>query len=131
MTKLAPLLQTFFTERLIRQRGASPHTVAAYRDTWRMLLTFAADRTGKQASQLDLGDIDAETIAAFLDHLQTVRGNSVIALWLGHVSVETTQIYLHADLAIKEQALDRTTPPAVQPGRYQPPDALLTWLEGL
>lgn len=56
---------------------------------------------------------------------------SVIALWLGHVSVETTQIYLHADLTIKEQALARTTPPRTQPGRYQPPDALLTWLDGL
>jgi integrase/recombinase XerD len=328
MTALAPLLQAFFTERLIRQRDASPHTIAAYRDTWRMLLGFTAARAGKPPSQLGLADLDAEAIAEFLDHLQTVRGNSVrtrnarlaairslfrfaalehpehadtisrvlaiplkrfdyalltyltesevdallgapdqdtwtgrrdhalllvavqtglrvseliglrwrdvhldrsghlachgkgrkdritpltkdtiavlrewraehhdntrpvfptrtgrtlsrdavehrithhaavaaqrcpsiaskkitahalrhttamrllhagvdtsvIALWLGHVSVETTQIYLHADLAIKERALARTTPPTAQPGRYQPPDALLTWLEGL
>ena len=56
---------------------------------------------------------------------------SVIALWLGHVSVETTQIYLHADLELKQQALARTRPPNVRAGRYQPADTLLAWLEGL
>ena len=56
---------------------------------------------------------------------------SVIALWLGHESVETTRIYLHADLAIKERALDRTTPSDTKPGRYRPPDSLLAFLEGL
>jgi integrase/recombinase XerD len=56
---------------------------------------------------------------------------SVIALWLGHVSVETTQIYLHADLGLKEKALARTRPPRSRTGRYQPPDSLLAWLEGL
>jgi hypothetical protein len=50
---------------------------------------------------------------------------SVIALWLGHVSVETTQIYLHADLNLKEQALARITPQTSRPGRYPPPDNLL------
>jgi len=55
----------------------------------------------------------------------------VIALWLGHEQVETTQIYLHADLAIKEQALARTTPPNGKPGRYKPPDQLLAFLESL
>ena len=49
---------------------------------------------------------------------------SVIALWLGHVSVETTQIYLHADLKLKEQALARTRPPDDRISRYQPPDRL-------
>ena len=56
---------------------------------------------------------------------------SVIALWLGHESVETTQIYLHADLAIKERALARTTPTGTPPGRYRPPDTFLTYLESL
>lgn len=46
---------------------------------------------------------------------------SVIAMWLGHEAVETTQIYLHADLAIKERALARTTPTGTSPGRYRPP----------
>ena len=56
---------------------------------------------------------------------------AVIALWLGHESVETTQMYLHADMRLKEQALARTTPPDVKPGRYRPPDQLLAFLERL
>ena len=56
---------------------------------------------------------------------------SVIALWLGHEQVETTQIYLHADLTIKERALARTTPAHIKPGRYRPPDTLIAFLEGL
>jgi site-specific recombinase XerD len=56
---------------------------------------------------------------------------SVIALWLGHEQADTTQIYLHADLELKEKALARTTPPHIKPGRYQPPDDLLAFLEGL
>jgi integrase/recombinase XerD len=56
---------------------------------------------------------------------------SVIALWLGHESVETTQIYVHADLRLKEKALDRITAPASHPGRYRPDDLLLAFLEAL
>jgi integrase/recombinase XerD len=56
---------------------------------------------------------------------------AVIALWLGHESVETTQIYLHADLRLKEKALARLTTPASLPGRYRPDDALLAFLEAL
>ena len=56
---------------------------------------------------------------------------SVIALWLGHESVETTQMYLHADLRLKEQALSRTTPHQVTVSRYKPSDQLLAFLEGL
>jgi len=77
MTALAPTLQAFFTDRLARQRNASPHTIAGYRDTWRMLLTFAAARTGTAPSMLDLDQIDAPLISAFLDHLENDRGNSV------------------------------------------------------
>jgi integrase len=56
---------------------------------------------------------------------------AVIALWLGHESVETTQIYVHADLTLKERALDRTTPIGMKPGRYRPTDQLLAFLESL
>ncbi len=329
MTSLAPTLQAFFTDRLIRERHASPNTVAAYRDTFRLLLRYAQDRTGKEPSQLELTDLDATLLSAFFGHLEQHRGNSVrtrnarlaavhslfrfaalrhpehasliqrvlaipekrgdhalitfltkgeieellqgpdrsrwigrrdhallvvaiqtglrvseltglrcadvelrsgphlrcrgkgrkeratpltthtvavlrtwlderhgepadpvfptsrgtplsrdavgrlvarhttaaheacpslqaknvtphvlrhtcamqllhagvdtsvIALWLGHESVKTTQIYLHADLALKERALSRTTPPDIAPGRYKPPDAVLAFLENL
>jgi len=329
MTALAPGMQTFFTDRLVRQRHASPHTIASYSDTMRLLLSFASERLGRQPSKLDVADLDAATIAAFLDHLEKRRANSVrtrnvrlaaihslfrylalrhpehaqdiervlaippkrthrplvtflhpeeidallsapdrstwtgrrdhallllavqtglraaeltglnvgdvhlaagahincfgkgrkqrvtpltaptvavlrvwlseragqpadplfptirggrlshdglarrlakhvgaaaqrcsslqeknvtphtlrhtaamqllhagidttvIALWLGHERIDTTRIYLHADLALKEQALARTTPPDTTPGRYRPPDTLLDFLEGL
>jgi len=322
MADLAPTLQAFFTDRLARQRGASPHTIAAYRDALRLLLTFAHQRLSKPPSALDLADLDAPLIGAFLDHLEHERGNgertrnarlaaihslfkhaalrhpehaaliqrvlaippkkfdkalitylrpadidailaapdrlthtgrrdhallllaiqtglrvselvnlnrgdlhlgagahvrclgkgrkhrttpidkqtvavlktwlderpgdpdeplfpartgnrmsrdttawlvtkhastaglnavtphvlrhtaamrllhagvdtSVIALWLGHVSVDTTQIYLHADLNLKEKALARTRPPNGRIGRYRPPDNLIAWLEAL
>lgn len=77
MTALAPTLQAFFTDRLASQRGASSHTIAAYRDTFRLLLAFTTDRTRKPPSQLDIGDLDAATIGAFLEHLEHVRANSV------------------------------------------------------
>jgi site-specific recombinase XerD len=329
MSALAPTVEAFFTQRLATQRNASSHTVAAYRDALRLLLVFAQDRTGKAPSKLDLADIDAQLISAFLAHLETQRHNSiatrnarltairslfhyaalrhpehaqliqrvlaipskryeqtivcyltpdevdallaspdraswfgrrdhallalgiqtglrvseltgllcgdlhlgagphvrchgkgrknratpltaqtvamltvwlrergddptgplfpsrrgrplstdaiewlvtkhataaadrcpslhsknvtphvlrhtaamqllhggvdtsVIALWLGHESIQTTQIYLHADLALKEQALARTAPPNTTPGRYRPPDTLLAFLEAL
>jgi integrase/recombinase XerD len=77
VTALAPTLEAFFTERLTRQRRASGHTIAAYRDTWRMLLAFAAQRAGKPPSRLHFTDLDAPAIGAFLDHLEKDRGNSI------------------------------------------------------
>jgi integrase/recombinase XerD len=76
MTALAPTMQAFFTERLIGQRQASPHTIAAYRDTFRLLLAFAHQRTGVEPHALDIEDLDVETVTAFLDHLEQERGNS-------------------------------------------------------
>jgi integrase/recombinase XerD len=326
MSALAPTLQAFFSDRLIGQREASPHTIAAYRDTLKLLIAFAAQRTGREPSALDIDDLDAPLIGAFLEHerrnsvrtrnarlaairslfkyaalrhpehaatiervlaippkrfqralvtflteaeidallaapdrstwtgrrdhamllvaaqtglraseligltcgdvhlgagphlgclgkgrkqritpltkqtvavlrswlaeragqrdeplfptrtgralsrdaierriathaeaaatacptLQTKKvtahvlrhtaamrllhagvDTSVIALWLGHEQIETTQIYLHADMTLKEQALARTTPPNIAPGRYLPPDTLLAFLEAL
>jgi len=76
MNALAPTLQAFFTERLITQRNASPHTIAAYRDTFRLLLRFTQQQTGKAPFQLDIDDLDAPLIGAFLTHLEHGRGNS-------------------------------------------------------
>src|SRR6266568_144843 len=75
MSALAPALQAYFTQRLVAQRAASPNTIAAYRTTFRLLLRFAAGRTGKTPSKLDIGDLDAPLIGAFLDHLEHHRHN--------------------------------------------------------
>jgi integrase/recombinase XerD len=71
------LLQGFFTDRLRAQLGASPHTVASYRDTFRLLLAFAAGRLGRAPSQIQIEDLDASFLGRFLDHLEQDRGSSV------------------------------------------------------
>ena len=73
---LQALIQSFFTDRLLRQRDASPHTIAGYRDSFRLLLNFAAQRLGKAPSDLLIGDLDAPFIGEFLQHLEIDRGNS-------------------------------------------------------
>jgi len=78
MSALAPALQAYFTDRLIGQRGASPNTIAAYCHTFRLLLRFASKRTRKPPSELDISQLDAPLIAAFLDHLEHERGNSAV-----------------------------------------------------
>ncbi len=76
MTLLAPTMQAFFTDRMINQKNASPRTIGAYRDTMRLLLAFAQIQTGKPPSALDVEDLDATRITAFLDHLEHERNNS-------------------------------------------------------
>lgn len=76
MTLIAPTLQSFFAERLTKQRQASPRTIASYRDTMRLLLGFIHARTGRQPSAITWDDLDATTISAFLDYLETDRHNS-------------------------------------------------------
>lgn len=73
---LPALLQAFFTDRLLRQRQASPHTVAGYRDTFRLLLRFAVKQLGKAPTELEVEDLDAPFVGRFLDHLELGRGNS-------------------------------------------------------
>jgi integrase/recombinase XerD len=77
MTSLAPTLEAFFTERLMAQRRASPNTIAAYRDTFRLLLVFVRDHVGTRPDRLSLTDLDAPVIGAFLDHLERDRAVAV------------------------------------------------------
>jgi integrase/recombinase XerD len=76
MSSLAPTLQAYFTQRLITQRSSSPETIAAYRDAFRLLLRFAQEQTGKPPFELDIDDLDAPLIGAFLKHLEDDRSNS-------------------------------------------------------
>lgn len=76
MTALAPLLQAFFVERLARQRDASPHTIASYRDSFKLLLAFLHEQSGTPPSKLQLEDLDVTSITAFLSYLENERGNS-------------------------------------------------------
>lgn len=76
MSPIAPTMQSFFTERLTKQRQASAHTIASYRDSFRLLLEFMQQRSGRSPSRLDWQDLDAEAICDFLDHLEVDRHNS-------------------------------------------------------
>jgi integrase/recombinase XerD len=76
-SNVAPLIERYFTERLMRQRNVNANTIASYRDTFRLLFVFARERLHKPPSALALGDLDAPFISAFLDDLETRRGASV------------------------------------------------------
>jgi integrase/recombinase XerD len=75
-TNFAGHLQRFFTGQLLGQMGASPHTVASYRDTFRLLLKFASKHHRCQASDLKVDDLDAKLVSSFLKHLEQERRNS-------------------------------------------------------
>jgi site-specific recombinase XerD len=77
MSTLAPILESFFTDRLMRQQHASPNTIRAYRDTFRLLLDYTHQTTGKQPCDLDLADLDAPLIGRFLDWLEQERHNTI------------------------------------------------------
>jgi Phage integrase, N-terminal SAM-like domain len=124
MSALAPTLQAFFTDRLIRQRHASVHTVAAYRDTMRLLLGYAATRTGLPPSQLDLADLDAPLIAKFLDHLERERGNSVRTRNARLAAIHS--LFRFAALDHPEHAESNARVPAIPPKRFD--RALISYL---
>lgn len=124
MTALAPTLQAFFTDRLTRQRNASPHTIAGYRDTWRMLLTFAATHTGIAPSLLDLDDLDAPLIAAFLDHLEDERRNSVRTRNTRLAAIHS--LFRYAALVHPEHAQSISRVLAIPPKRFD--RALISYL---
>jgi integrase/recombinase XerD len=124
MTALAPTLQAFFTDRLARQRHASPHTISAYRDAWRLLLSYAARRTGKQPSLLDLADLDAPLISTFLDDLEQRRGNSARTRNARLAAIHS--LFRYAALRHPEHARTIARVLAIPPKRHD--KALVTWL---
>jgi integrase/recombinase XerD len=124
MSMLTPTLQAFFTDRLTRQRNASPHTIAAYRDTLRLLLAFAQKRTGKQPCQLDLEDLDAPLIGAFLDHLEQERHNSIRTRNARLAAIRS--LFHYASLEHPEHAETIGRVLAIPPKRFE--RALITFL---
>ena len=75
---LFALVESFFSEYLSRQRGASVHTVSAYRDALKLLFEFVAQRLGRSVASLELSDLVAETVTCFLDHIEANRSNSAV-----------------------------------------------------
>jgi integrase/recombinase XerD len=124
MTALAPTLQAFFTDRLALQRQASGHTIAAYRDALKMLIVFAAQQPGKAPSRLDIADLDAQTVGAFLNHLENERGNSVRTRNARLAAIHS--LFGYAALRHPEHAADIARVLAIPPKRYD--KALITYL---
>ena len=129
----AVLLQGFFTQRLMHQRQASPHTIASYRDAFRLLLRFVQGRLRKPPSVLSLEDIDAPLILAFLDELESTRGITTrtrnlrltaIHSFFRYVAFEapTHAAHIQRVLAIPTKRFTRTLVPFLNRGEV---DALL------
>lgn len=117
-SRLQSLIQLFFTDRLLKQLGVSPHTVAAYRDAFRLLLQFAAERLRRQPSELWIEDLDAPFLSKFLDYLEDVRGNctrtrnnrlAAFHAFFQYVSVSEPALALHCQrvLAIPAKRHER------------------------
>ena len=125
----------------LKQRGDTPseplfpsrRAGALSRDAVERLVNKHTATARKKCSTLVNKNVSPHVLrhTAAVQLLEAGNHCSVIALWLGHESVETTQIYLDADLAIKERALEKTAPPNTKPGRFRPPDKLLAFLERL
>jgi integrase/recombinase XerD len=101
MTPLAPVLEGYFLERLT-QRRASANTIASYRDTFRLLLGFAQRRTGHAPSVLDMSQLDADLIGAFLDHLERDRSNGIVTRNLRLTAIHS--LFAYAALRCPEHA---------------------------
>jgi integrase/recombinase XerD len=102
MTKLAPVLESFFTSYLMTQRQASPHTIASYRDTFKLLLGHLHEQAGKLPAQLDLADLDAPAVSGFLAHLEAARGNAVATRNTRLTAIHS--LFRHAALSVPEHA---------------------------
>ena len=124
MTGLATTLQAFFTDRLVRQRQVSTNTIQAYRDTLRLLLVFASERQGKSPVRLDIDDLDAPLIGAFLDHLERERQNGVRTRNARLAAIRS--LFRYAALRHPEHAATIERVLAIPPKRFE--RRLVTWL---
>lgn len=125
MTALAPTLEAFFATRLVAQRAVSPHTINAYRDTWRLLLRYASQQTATTPSKLDIGQLDAPLISRFLDHLETERGCSARTRNARLAAIRS--MFKYAALEHPEHAASIERVLAIGPKRHQ--RTLVTFLE--
>jgi integrase/recombinase XerD len=103
VTALAPILEAFFTDRLMNQQGASRHTITSYRDTFKLLLGYLHTRTGKLPVDLDLSDLTAEVIGDFLGHLEHDRGNTVASRNTRLAAIHS--LYRYASFQAPEHAM--------------------------
>jgi len=124
MASLAPILQRFFTDRMIIQKHASEHTIAAYRDTFRLLLTYTQQATGTPPWKLDLRQLDAALITGFLQHLQHQRHNSARTRNARLAAIHT--LYRYAALRAPEDAEVIQQVLAIDGSRTA--TTILTWL---
>jgi integrase/recombinase XerD len=129
-------LESYLHERLTRPGQAlfpGPHGHTLSADAVQQRLALHVTRAAASCPGIAGKHVTVHTLrhTAAMRFLEAGIDTAVIALWLGHERVETTQIYVHADMSIKERALARTAPPNTTPGRYQPPDSLLAFLTGL
>lgn len=116
MTLIAPTLQAFFTDRLTQQQQASSQTIAAYRDTLRLLLGFVHDQTGKVPAKLDWDDLDTTMISAFLNHLENERRNSIRTRNVQLTAIRS--LFSYAALRHPEHALLIQRVLAIPPKRF-------------
>jgi site-specific recombinase XerD len=116
MTLIAATLQSFFTDRLAQQRQASPRTIAAYRDTVRLLLAFVHDQSGKPPSELGWDDLDATVISMFLNHLEVGRHNSTRTRNVRLTAIRS--LFAYAALRHPEHALVIQRVLAIPPKRF-------------
>jgi len=119
MSLIAPTLQSFFTDRLAKQRRASARTIASYRDSLRLLVVFVHDRTGKPPCSIDWDDLDVEMIGAFLNHLEAERDNSPRTRNLRLTAIRS--LFAYASLRHPEHALLIQRVLAIPPKRFDRP----------
>jgi integrase/recombinase XerD len=126
MTALAPAVESFFTDYLTAQRGASPHTIASYRDTLRLLFTWIREQSGTRPSDLDFTDVDAAAVSGFLAMLEKERHNTGKTLSQRLAAIHS--LFRHAALRHPEHAAVIARVLAIQPRKA--PQKTVAWLTG-